>query len=1015
MTRHTSLLAFWVFAGILSSMARADEPFTPAPIRVPEGYSVELAAAPPLVKHPMMACFDERGRLFIAESAGLNLRREELEKELPNFIRMLEDTDGDGRFDRSTIFADKMTFPQGCAWYDGALYVASSGAIWKLRDTDGDGVADERIELVSKFGYNGNAADVHGCFISPDGRIYWVGGRHGHEVHDEDGQLISTSKAGGIFSCRPDGSDFRRHSTGGFDNPVEIIFTDTGEIIGTVNILEANPRRDSLVHWVEGGVYPKQEMVDRFGEFTLTGTLLPPIMHFGHVAVSGLCRAEDGSGDLFVTHFNTHEVVRVKLRRRGSTFAAQVHPFLSTQQIDFHATDVLMDADGSMLVIDTGGWFRIGCPTSQIAKPDIPGAIYRIRRTDAPAVDDPRGLQIVWHKLDATAMCKHLNDARPAVRERAIFELSKLGDAAVRALDESLQSSDVTTRRNAVWTLTRIGSPRANALVVRSLHDEDPGVQLAAIRGSGNLRIEAAGEPLTRLVATAPPHLQLEAASALGRLNDASAVPALLKVLESAGDDRMLHHALTWALMQIGEAQPLVAALDSSHASIRAAAVIALGQMEGSPMTGEQIVARFADGDADVRHAARLVITKKPTWLDALAEHVAKQIQSGNADAQTLEAAPLVIDHASVQAALGTMLSPQTPDDHRIAALRLIAGSKVKEPPAAWIQGIRKALEADSPQVVTAAAAAGGIAPSEFDAQLAAIVTDQGRPIAVRLAALDAAVERSLSDGPFDLLMNTMNGAASAEARAQALSILSRSRLSAAQLIAWADVLPSLSNLEIARGILPFGRAKDAESGHAFAAALLRSPARFALIAAMVDRATSGYPADVKSAFAPVYQELQRQAESQHQRLAELERSLSASGDIERGRALFNTKATCVVCHRVGDSGGLIGPDLTTIGRIRTRRDLIESIAFPSSTFAREYETRLITMRDGAQHAGRIARETEDTVYLLNAANQETPLPREQMAKIEISPVSLMPPGLERLLTPQELSDLLAYLLSLGK
>src|SRR5437879_4293581 len=91
-------------------------------IQVPPGFIVEHVAGPPLVEHPMMACFDERGRLFVAEAAGVNLKADELLKNPPNRIRLLEDTDGDGRFDKSTIFADKMTLPMGALWYDGALY-----------------------------------------------------------------------------------------------------------------------------------------------------------------------------------------------------------------------------------------------------------------------------------------------------------------------------------------------------------------------------------------------------------------------------------------------------------------------------------------------------------------------------------------------------------------------------------------------------------------------------------------------------------------------------------------------------------------------------------------------------------------------------------------------------------------------------------------------------------------------------------------------------------------------------
>jgi putative membrane-bound dehydrogenase-like protein len=191
---------------VTSAKVRAadDAEFKVPPFEVPEGYVVELVAGPPLVRHPMMAGFDERGRLFVSESAGQNLTRAELEKTLPNFVRLLEDTDGDGRFDKSTIFADKMVYPMGALWHEGALYLASSGAIWRLKDTNNDGVADRREQLVSQFGFSGNGCDLHGCFLGPNGRLYFCEGRHGHDIVDKDGETISKGKAARIFSCRAD-------------------------------------------------------------------------------------------------------------------------------------------------------------------------------------------------------------------------------------------------------------------------------------------------------------------------------------------------------------------------------------------------------------------------------------------------------------------------------------------------------------------------------------------------------------------------------------------------------------------------------------------------------------------------------------------------------------------------------------------------------------------------------------------------------------------------------------------
>src|SRR5262245_29279616 len=134
------------------------------PVEVPAGFVVELVAGPPLVERPMMAGFDDRGRLFVCDSSGFNLMEgtsEVLVKNPPHMIRRVEDTDGDGRFDTSMIFAENMTFPMGALWHDGALYTASAPNLWRLEPSN-DGSAVRRSEFVTKFDFGGNSCDIHG-------------------------------------------------------------------------------------------------------------------------------------------------------------------------------------------------------------------------------------------------------------------------------------------------------------------------------------------------------------------------------------------------------------------------------------------------------------------------------------------------------------------------------------------------------------------------------------------------------------------------------------------------------------------------------------------------------------------------------------------------------------------------------------------------------------------------------------------------------------------------------------
>ena len=111
----------------------------------------------------------------------------------------------------------------------------------------------------------------------------------------------------------------------------------------------------------------------------------------------------------------------------GATFASRDEDFLVSDNFDFHPTDVLEDADGSLVVIDTGGWYKLCCPTSQLWKPEIPGGIYRVRRAGAAKFADPRGLAIDWARSSPEDEAKWLADERPAVRRRAVHELARRG------------------------------------------------------------------------------------------------------------------------------------------------------------------------------------------------------------------------------------------------------------------------------------------------------------------------------------------------------------------------------------------------------------------------------------------------------------------------------------------------------------------------------------------------------------------------------------------------------------
>src|SRR5205809_1070446 len=218
-------------------------------LKVPDGFEVERVAGPPLVDRPIVADFDELGRLYVADSSGSNDKVEIQLQQKPHRIVRLEDTDGDGRFDKSIVFADKMMFPEGTMWFDGSLYVAAPPSIWKLTDTNGDGVADQREEWFQGKTLTTCANDLHGPYLGTDGWIYWCKGAFAKQTYERPGKPPFVTRAAHIFRRRPGDSLVEPVMTGGMDNPVDVDFTSSGEMVLTATFLEHPQlvRRDALI------------------------------------------------------------------------------------------------------------------------------------------------------------------------------------------------------------------------------------------------------------------------------------------------------------------------------------------------------------------------------------------------------------------------------------------------------------------------------------------------------------------------------------------------------------------------------------------------------------------------------------------------------------------------------------------------------------------------------------------------------------------------------------------------
>jgi putative membrane-bound dehydrogenase-like protein len=1009
-------------------------------IKVPEGFTVDRIAGPPLVNRPITAAFDDEGRLYVADSSGSNDNVKKQLAEKPHRIVRLEDSDGNGVFDKQTVFADKMMFPEGTMWFAGSLYVAAPPSIWKLTDTNNDGVADSRVEWFEGKTLTGCANDLHGPYPGLDGLIYWCKGAFAEQVYTTPGAPFRT-KAAHIF--RKHGSSIEPVMTGGMDNPVDVVFTPGGERIFTTTFLvqPGGGQRDGLIHAIYGGIYGKIHDPIFEPAHKWTGPeVMPVLLHMGPAAPCGLTRYEsdalgtDYRDNLFACYFNLHKVSRHVLAPKGATFTTQDQDFVTSPDLDFHPTDVIEDAAGSLIVVDTGGWYKLCCPTSQLQKPDILGAVYRVRKTGGVPLDDPWGKRLRDRENDLNSAAKVkefvalLGDPRPAVRRRAIEVLAapSRNDLVLSVIgDATLNDPSAEVRRNAVWTLARIDHAAAREQIRKFLQDADETVVQAAIHTTGLWNDGAAVARLTELLEAASMHNRRAAAEALGLIRAKSAVPALLK---AAGEpaDRVLEHSLTYALIQLNDRDGTQAGLRETNPRVLRTAMVALDQMNSGGLDSQFVAGLLESREPIIKETASWIAGRRPEWAGALAGALEKRLI--RADLPAAERAELerqlgrFAQSTAVQELLTARLSDQSaPVAARRSSLQAMAwsGLNEKQVPAGWVTALVSVLDGSASHLelvadAVATARSLPIAPGtagKLPARLVQIATGAGSD-ELRLNALAAIPGgvKQADEKTLTFLLGKLHGDQPVAMRTTAADVLARAKLTTPQLVRVADELRSAGPVEVDRLLAAFAQSTDESLGLALVKALGESPGFASLRPDALKTNLAKYGAAVQKQVQQLILRLNVDAAKQKARLQELVPTL-ATGDVRRGQVVFHSeKAACFSCHAIGYRGGNVGPDLTRIGAVRSENELLESIVFPSSSLVRSFESIAVATADGKIYNGLLRGETADELRLATGVNQEARIARREIEEVRPSAVSIMPAGLDQQLTHQELADLVAFL-----
>ena len=934
-----------------------------ATLQVPTNFVVQLAATEPNIRFPMFACPDDRERLFVAESSGLDLYKEISAGTRKCQVRILEDRDGDGAYETASVFADKLVFPMGLAWRDGKLYIADPPELITLEDTDRDGRADKRTVILSSFGARDNGS-LHGLVFGPDGLLYMtIGQPDGYEFKLPNGAVLK-GDSGALVRCRADGSQPEILARG-FENPVEVVFLPGGEIIGTLNWYQkpAGGVRDALLHIVDGGLYPRHP--DNFTPYPVTGDPLPALSMFPAVAFSGFARYDGAQfpaefrGNLFSAKHNSRSMGRHVLQRMGSTFRSDDSDFLTTDDPDFHPSDVLLDRDGSLLVLDTGSWYTDHCPTGKIRKSPATGGIYRVRYTGT----EPRS-----------------------------------------ATNDSTRS---------IWATTRRGTdPTA---LLKALDSPDTDVVTAAARIAGTSKMTPVAPQIVPLLSSTNPAVQLAAAEALARCGDFAAVQPLVAALTQPMD-RFLEHAIIHALHRIvGEnIEPLNALLAHDHPRVQKAALLLLSQppRPTSALKVEAVLARVQSGDANLRRAALDLLKSRQDWssyaLRVANDWLARKELTDEERVGLGALCAAFYGNSAFQEALRAGLANGAPTVREFV-LSMLATQPAPPKPAPWTSALRGLLHEGTPRERSMAARIiVGWRLRETNSDLSKIAEDASQPVGLRIECLRGTVATYdiLPEALFEFLLAKVRG----DDALTAGELLRKSRLTDSQLV---RAIQSANALVPPASLLAaFRKSTTTERTRELLQAVATMPP-----AGWNEKEHDEFVTRLPEAFRKEAEALRSRfrpdSESQHARLAKHE-PLLRGGDVERGRIVFESpKVACLTCHAVDSRGGSIGPDLTRVGAIRSGRDLLESILLPGSTFAQGYEPFAFETKNGEEHSGTVISQSEENITVRTVTGTETTFSRAAIQNLRRASVSIMPEGLEAALSEQEFRDLLAFLQSL--